>query len=151
MKELPYARKIFKCGQVIIDNEVTIDPKKGCGQEIFKDKDGLVKNLKDDVTRGGLHNERHICPNRVGSQFHHFEPINMRSYDWHEQHKTCVICALVFNSQRMPLCPHCFKLKCRSCGNLQSWTSKHGALCFKCKGKTDVQQVFWSFMRLENK
>lgn len=136
---LPTARQIWNC--------------KDCEQEIYKSTtqkfaSGKYKILNFRNGKGGNKDDPHVCPKRVGSKFHHFDKINMRSYDFHEQHKCCPICAETYNSQIMPLCPTCFKFRCRNCFNMQSWSIHQGRICSQCGGECDVQQVFWAYQRL---
>ena len=109
--------------------------------------DSHVKNVVDG--RGGPRDTDHICPDRVGSPFHHVKPINMREYDYHQENKPCVSCGHKYNAYRCPLCPNCFRLRCRFCLNLQQWIvilddkgEWHPTKCFSCgHDKLDVEAI----------
>jgi hypothetical protein len=110
-----------------------------CDQMIYKDdKDGLVKNMADG--RGGLRDERHLCPERVGSKFHHYDEVNMREYDYQQRNFPCP-CGIVYNKEVFPICPSCMRLECRKCGNLQNWLAHLGIFCFVCGAQCDPRSV----------
>jgi len=133
MFNLPPARKEFRCRNKRQEGYGT------CDQAIYKsDKDGHVKNVVDG--RGGARDTDHICPDRVGSRFDKAAtPVNMREYDYYQQNKPCVSCGHKYNAYKNPLCPNCFRLRCRKCLNLQQWIvlldekgEWHPTKCFSC-------------------
>jgi len=132
MFTLPPSRKEFRC------RNKRQQGSGNCDQAIYKsDKDGHVKNVTDG--RGGPRDTDHICPDRVGSPFHKVTPINMREYDYHQENKPCVSCGHKYNAYMNPLCPNCFRLRCRFCQNLQQWIvllddngEWHPTKCFSC-------------------
>jgi len=142
---LPPAKKEFKCRN---------KRQRGagnCDQAIYKsDKDGHVKNVVDG--RGGPRDTDHLCPDRVGSPFHHVNPINMREYDYHQQHRMCPFCATEYNSYINPLCSTCFRLECLKCRNRQQWIVLNEGEPTKCSqcgnDHFDVIQVWNSYQRL---
>ena len=141
----PY-RKTMKCGERWVEGELTIDSDNGCGQDIYQSNDKkfesgkyMILNMRDGV--GGYRHMKHVCPKRVGSKFHHYEKINMREYDWHQQNYPCSICGTIFNKEVYPLCPTCMKLECRRCGNLQHWVVGKGLDCFLCGERCDPRSV----------
>jgi len=137
-------RKTWKCGEEWVNGELVINTKNGCGQDIcqsntrkFKSGKYMILNLRDG--KGGPVDTPHECPNRVGSKFHNPVSINMREYDYHQQNKPCVSCGHKYNAYKNPLCPNCFRLRCRSCQNLQQWIvlldesgEWHPTKCFSC-------------------
>ena len=148
---LPGARSIWNCKNKAPDG-------KECYQEIFKDEDGLVKNFKDGW--GGIKGERHICPYRVGSAQHHTGPKdgNWKKY-WHEHNESmenlpCGLCGEKFNSNKMPVCPNCYKQECRKCHALQQWISGDDIEMNKCRScghdKLDVVETFYYRKKLDN-
>jgi hypothetical protein len=153
---LPTARNEWQCGQTWVNGELIIDPDKGCGQWIYESDEkfesgkNMIKNSRDGP--GGLRDMKHKCPNRVGSIFHKADNFFSKlEYRYHQQYFTCSICAQTFNKEMCPLCPTCFKMECRKCGNLQTWIAGQGIECFNCGGKCDVRQVFFSYERLYGK
>jgi len=141
MFSLPPARKEWDCAD--------------CEQAIYqsmteKYRSGKYKVLNAEDGDGGFRNMPHVCPKRVGSKFHHFDRVNMRQYDYHQQHLPCVRCGNEYNSYKNPLCPNCFRLRCRSCNNLQQWIvlvpldSKEWepTACFWCgQNELDVEAI----------
>jgi hypothetical protein len=150
MIPLPHAKQEFRCRNK--DNQG-----RQCDQRIyqsdikkFRSGKGMVLNAENG--RGGFRNDPHVCPDRVGSNYHkgdHF--FNKFEYKLKQQYKTCPECATSFNSEVMVLCPNCFKLECRKCENLQSWIIGGGRECFNCGGLCDVRQVFTAYQRLYGK
>jgi len=147
-------RKTWKCGEEWVEGELTINTKNGCGQDIYQSNDRrfrsgkfMILNLRDG--KGGIRDDPHVCPNKVGSKFHNPGRINMREYDYHQEHKPCVSCGHKFNSYKNPLCPNCFRLRCRKCLNLQQWIvildesgEWHPTKCFSCgHDKLDVEAI----------
>lgn len=141
-------RKERKCGYKW-DGEKRewVDSGRGCGQEIFIEKqaDGTFKITNAKKGRGGVVGEEHKCHN---TGFHGYEPLNRMKIDYADQHKFCGDCLQEFNSDVMPLCPNCFKLQCRKCGNLQVWVAGKGINCFQCGETCDVRQVWNAYQRL---
>ena len=142
---LPAARKTWRCGEKWIDGELRLDLKNGCGQDIYQSNSEkfqsgkyMICNLREGP--GGPANMKHVCPNRVGSEFHHFEPINIREYDYHQQNYPCP-CGMVYNKEVFPICPQCMRLECRKCGNLQHWVAGKGLACFQCGAQCDPRSV----------
>ena len=139
MFNLPPARKEWECSD--------------CKQRIYqstKDKfrSGKYKILNAQDGEGGFRDMPHVCPKRVGSKFHKFDKVNMRSYDYHQQHLPCVRCGNRYNSYKNPLCPNCYRRRCRKCNNLQQWIVLYeGDLwqttkCFACgHDKLDVEEI----------
>jgi len=76
----------------------------------------------------------------------------IRKYNYCQQHFMCMICAREYNQEVYPRCPSCFKKVCRRCGNQQSYIFRSAAdlnKCYKCgHDKLDLQQVYYSYMRL---
>jgi hypothetical protein len=104
MFPLPPAKKEFPC---------RMNRKRGygeCGQKLYRDKDGLVLNAENG--RGGIRDERHICPDRLGSQV-------ANDYDFKAK-RWCSRCDKIFFGV-FAMCPYCFKLKCTRCGKLRDW------------------------------
>ena len=145
------ARKEFPCRNKRINSPGL------CDQKIYESKEkkhqsGKPMVLNAENGRGGLRNDPHVCPDRVGSKYHkgdHF--FNKYEYKLKQQYKLCGECATKFNTEVFVLCPNCFKLECRECGNLQSWHVTKGANCFNCGGKTSVRQVWTAYERLYGK
>lgn len=139
-------RDIWKC-----QNKDPNDWTHKCEQEIYKNREGLVVNLKDGI--GGLAGKRHICPFRVGSAQHHTGPKdgNWKRYwyEWEEKQKKlpCGLCGEKFNSLRMPVCPNCYKQECRKCHAQQQWISGEGIELNKCRScghdRLDVIETFY--------
>jgi hypothetical protein len=138
-------RKTWRCGEKYVDGELTIDLDNGCGQDIYqsnteKFQSGkyMILNLKDG--EGGYAGMKHVCPNRVGSKFHHVNEVNMREYDYHQRNFPCS-CGAVYNKEVFPICPSHMRLECRQCGNLQHWVASKGISCFRCGGQCDPRSV----------
>jgi hypothetical protein len=142
---LPDARRIWNCKEVNPKNVY-----QECGDEIYQDpKTKLVLNFRD--CKGGLKGERHECPYRVGGKHHHFEPLSAIKIEQQHREKFCIICMDTYDSIRMPLCPHCFRLECRKCKNLQSWIAGNGMICFVCGGQCDIRQIWNRYQMLYGK
>jgi len=130
MFDLPYARKEFPCKNKRKDGPGL------CDQIIYKDKDGLVKNISDG--RGGIRGKRHICPDRVGTKFHHFSELDKKKVEYSLRHKLCSECLNEYDSIRCPLCPTCFKLECSKCGTLRTWINNERLIVRKLDQGQDV-------------
>lgn len=153
MFELPSSRNEFPC-----KNKRQNGPGL-CDQMLYQSTTrkfasgkGMVLNAENG--RGGLRDDPHVCPDRVGSKFHKVSKINMMQYRWHLQHMPCVTCGQKFNQEKCPLCPNCFKLICRNtkCGNQQTWIVKESmdqdsTLCNLCGSSTDPMKVFSAYDR----
>jgi len=153
MMTLPPANESWLCGQKWVDGQLIIDPKKGCGQRIYKSKtetyaSGKPKVLNDEDGKGGKKHDPHVCPVRFGSQFDH------TNYNWDKAayHKAqenlpCPYCGGRFNSYKFPLCPVCHRLACRKCDNYQVWINKEGIrndICSACGNEgMDVVMTEW--------
>jgi hypothetical protein len=149
---LPNARNIWKC-----TNKNPNNAYQTCNQEIYKDeKDGLVKNFKDG--HGGIRGKRHECPYRVGSPQHHTGPKdgNWKRY-WFEHNEKmenlpCGLCGEKFNSIKMPVCPNCYKQKCRKCESEQQWISGEKVEMNKCRScghdKLDLVETYYGRKKL---
>ncbi len=86
-------------------------PCKKCGQEIFKSMSRFNSkgwNLKLNVNNGdgGKRGEEHKCPKAETKYKKDF--VDMRK---------CDQCYAMYNIDKYPMCPTCFKLVC-SCGNI---------------------------------
>jgi len=148
MIPLPAARKIWKCGTRWENGEL-IDTGKGCGQRIYQsDKEkfpsGKYKIKNDEDGRGGKRGEDHKCHN---TGFHVTKEINPLEHDYKIAHTFCGVCCNEFNALVLPVCPTCFKLECRHCGNRQTWISgKDNNHCSQCKDRPELRQVFYTWM-----
>lgn len=121
MFNLPNTRSSIRCGYKWDNNtQEYYDIGKGCGQLIFleKQQNGKWKITNAENGRGGKRGEHHKCHN---TGFHKVEKVNMLEYRWHMQHTTCVHCGCIHDAEKFPLCPNCYKLECRKCGNRQEW------------------------------
>lgn len=78
--------------------------------------------------------------------------VEIRKYNYKQQHFMCMICAREYNQEVYPRCPSCFKKICRKCGNQQSYIFRSADdlnKCYKCgHDRLDSQQVYYSYMRL---
>ncbi len=82
------------------------------------------------------------------------EPIKIREYDYHQMNMMCIECARTFNKLIYPLCPSCWKMECRSCGDKVPWRANvEGNKCFKCGriGARDPVHLWNSYNRLYGK
>lgn len=143
MYALPNARVEFPC-----KNKRQNGPG-NCDQMLYQsDKrkfaSGKYMVLNAEDGRGGKRDDPHVCPDRVGSKFHKVNKVNMLEYRWHLQHMPCTHCGGIFNQEKMPLCPTCYKLECRKCGNRQTYIviEEHDStMCTQCGGNCDVIKV----------
>jgi hypothetical protein len=131
-----------------------------CDQLLYQsDKEkyasGKFKVLNAEDGRGGGRDEPHVCPDRFDSEFDHTnKKVNWTKYHYEQEHKMCTMCAEEFNSYRNPLCPSCYRLRCRKCGNMQQWIVFEGmqTRCFMCKHEhLDVEQIWNAYQRLYGK
>lgn len=150
MFALPNARKEFPC-----QNKRQNGPGL-CDQMIYQSDtrkfiSGKYMILNAVDGRGGLRDDPHVCPDRVGSKFHKIEKVNMLEYRWYLQHYPCITCGQLYNQEKCPVCPNCFKLICRKCDNRQTYivlTDQDSTICTQCGGNTDVVQVFHAYDRV---
>ena len=123
---------------------------KDCGDRIYRSRtlkysSGKYKILNANNSPRGKRDEEH----------HHIEPVNMREYNYHQEHFPCVLCGYTYNKEKCPICPTCFKLQCRKCPHLQTWIlllGRDNQICDVCGAQgMDVYQVFHSYDRLYGK
>lgn len=107
--------------------------------------------LNDRDGKGGKAHDPHVCPNRVNSIHHKANNYwSKLEHQYHQQYYPCMTCAQTFNKEVYPLCPTCFKLECRRCGNLQHWLTnpKHKSFVCNCCDyeEMNITQVFYTWM-----
>ena len=101
------------------------------------------------IPASGISPRAHICKKRdVDAN----KKISINLYNYNQMHYTCIECAQEYNKLVYPLCPNCWKKRCRNCGNLQSYIYRKAEdlnYCFKCGNeKLDPEHVYSSYKRL---
>ena len=89
-----------------------------CGQ-LIQYHEGLRLVVNMGPGPGGDIGERHICPYRVGSQFHKYKPVNLAEID---TVRYCPMCKTRWDSAITGFC-HCFIQECK-CGH--RWRPEKG-------------------------
>lgn len=91
-------------------------PCKLCQQEIYisstkKYENGrnMVLNFRTSMIKGGLQDEKHVCPYRLFSEFHRVKKPVYNPIRW------CMTCKSEWNEQEHFVCPTCFCWQCRRC------------------------------------
>jgi hypothetical protein len=121
MMNLPPPRREWRCKE---KNKKTNVP---CNQRLYQDErqvhaSGKKKILNAENGRGGRRGEPHVCPDRLdGFGDHTNRNVNWLLYHYHQEHLACGYCGEKYNSYKNPLCPICYRLECRKCGNRQQW------------------------------
>ncbi|WP_411753263.1 hypothetical protein [Serratia sp. (in: enterobacteria)] len=93
-------------------------PCKLCQQEIYisstkKYENGknMVLNYRTSMLKGGMQDEKHVCPYRLFSEFHRVQKAVYNPMRY------CLWCASYWNEQELINCPNCWVRRCRDCGH----------------------------------
>lgn len=94
-------------------------PCKLCGQDIyisskkkFESGKPMVCNFRTSMTKGGLQDEKHVCPYRLFSQFHKTGPPLV-----YNPMRYCIWCVSYWDETKYINCPNCWYEQCRKCGH----------------------------------
>ncbi len=106
--------------------------------KMYKDGTEIEHKCMQQGTKSGLY----LKDGKWLQKEREWTPEMLRTYNWHQQHMPCTFCGGIFNKEKSPLCPSCFRLECRDCGNLQQWINiQPSFICNVCEGMCDVRQI----------
>jgi len=147
-------RKDGKRIRVVFENDYSVHR---CMQKGTKDgnyynvkREKVYYKLNDDVgtpDEGRVYGYYPLQPSEL-SQF----KADMRRLDLAQKNYMCKECGRPYNREIYPLCPSCWKMECRKCGNKVPWRANKETHCVECGNETrDPIHVWRATFRLYGK